>query len=210
MSLCSMSLCSMSLCSMSLCSMSLRTLRGHLRELFRHIARVRGRRDVGVGDRPVEEVVAVLHADLAQLIAQRATKPVWPSISMVSGGRPISPDPAASRPIGLPRYQEKLTLGPNGSPTSQTHPTELRVTTGNAGIANAVRTSSSVTFPHSPKNGPGSATVGAAGVVAGAVASSAVLPPPQPARTSNGTRPATPAQRVFPPPTQRGPCHPPP
>src|SRR5574340_521063 len=107
---------------------------------------------------------------------------------MSVAGRPIRSEPARSRPIGLPRYQEKLTLGLPDPPSSHSQPTEFRVTLVNGGSPKAVVTSSSVTDPHWPKKGPGAVTGVAATVDE---AWSPEPPDPQPARVAPAQRSAT-------------------
>src|SRR5246500_3552025 len=84
-----------------------------------------------------------------------ATKPPWPLMLMSSTLDRDNSSVLRSRPIGLPRYQEKEKCGPRiPPPASHWQPTEfLAVLTSPVTCVNFV-TVSSLTPPHCGKKGP--------------------------------------------------------
>ena len=105
-------------------------------QLLGHVTRI-GERLLGEADRPFDEVVVELDADLAQVrdgaslptpgSSPTAMNPSWPSMLMSSTLARESSSVLRSRPIGLPRYQVNEKCGPRmPPPTSHWQPTEVR------------------------------------------------------------------------------------
>src|SRR5574337_264736 len=84
-----------------------------------------------------------------------AMKPLWPSMLMSSTLVRDTSSVLRSRPIGLPRYQEKEKCGPTMPPrASHWQPTEFCAVLNNPDTRVRLATVSSLIPPHCGNNGP--------------------------------------------------------
>src|SRR6478609_3729662 len=110
--------------------------------------------------------------------------PSWPSILMSSTLVRVNSSVLRSRPIGLPRYQEKEKCGPViWPPANHWQPTEFLAVLTNPVTRVCLATSSSLIPPHSGKDGPClAAPAGPGSVVCG---TSGPVEPPEPEQAAS-------------------------